>query len=201
MKRKTVFLILIIFSMLLRGFCDENKIAVIDMEKIFQGYYKTKIADANLKKQADIFKDYVEKLNESNLKLQEEFKELRDASQNIALSEVERENKRLAAAEKFTQLKAKEAELAQYNREKQQQLRNQYEELRNSLLKEIKETIKRQCEEKGYIIVLDISGKTLNNIPSVMYFSPVLELTDSVLEEINRGAAKKTEKPKKVDME
>ena len=61
------------------------KIAVVDMEKVFQNYYKTKIADANLKKQAETYRNYLTSLSDSNLKLREEFKELRDDSQNIAL--------------------------------------------------------------------------------------------------------------------
>ena len=82
------------------AYAQGSKIAVADMEKIFKEYYKTKIADANLKKQAEVFKEYAEKLNDSLVKLQDEFKKLRDDAQNIALSDVERENKRLAAQDK-----------------------------------------------------------------------------------------------------
>ncbi|MEI6797282.1 MAG: carbamoyl-phosphate synthase large subunit [Methanomassiliicoccales archaeon] len=99
---------------------------LVDMEKLFQNYYKTKISDADLKKQAEIFKDYSNKLNDSLLKLQDEFKEVRDASQNIALSEAERENKRVSAQDKYRQLKEKENEVKQYNAEKQNQLKDKY---------------------------------------------------------------------------
>ena len=73
----------------------EMKIAVIDMGRVFQEYSKTKINEAKLKKQAEIFKDYSTRLSDQLKKLQEEFKDLRDASQNMAFTAAERENRRL----------------------------------------------------------------------------------------------------------
>lgn len=42
----------------------EMKIAVIDMGRVFQEYSKTKINEAKLKKQAEIFKDYSTRLSD-----------------------------------------------------------------------------------------------------------------------------------------
>ena len=67
-------------------FAAEQKIAVLDLDRVMQEYYKTKIVEANLKRQADIYKDYAQKLMESLSKLQTEFTALRDASQNITLT-------------------------------------------------------------------------------------------------------------------
>ncbi|MFA6291820.1 MAG: OmpH family outer membrane protein [Victivallales bacterium] len=191
MKKTTFSAIIVSLAIALNGFCADQKVALVDMEKLFQNYYKTKISDADLKKQAEIFKDYSNKLNDSLLKLQDEFKEVRDASQNIALSEAERENKRISAQDKYRQLKEKENEVKQYNAEKQNQLKDKYEELRNSLLKEISETIRKYCQSQGITLVLDSSGKTLNNIPSVIYRVPELDITDVILKEINKAVEDK----------
>ncbi len=170
---------------------DPVKFAVINMEKVFQEYYKTKIADANLKKQADVYKEYSDKLNESLEKLKDEFKMLRDAAQNIALSDVERESKRLAAQDKYRQMKEKEEESKQYSTEKQAQLRDQYDEQRTKLLGEIKDVVQRRAVAEGYSLVLDMSGKTLNNISAVIYFNPASDITDAVIKEINMPADEK----------
>ncbi len=191
MKKTTFSAIIVSLAIALNGFCADQKVALVDMEKLFQNYYKTKISDADLKKQAEIFKDYSNKLNDSLLKLQDEFKEVRDASQNIALSEAERENKRISAQDKYRQLKEKENEVKQYNAEKQNQLKDKYEELRNSLLKEISETIRKYCQPQGITLVIDSSGKTLNNIPSVIYRVPELDITDVILKEINKAVEDK----------
>ena len=103
-------------------FAAEMKIAVIDMGRVFQEYTKTKVNEARLKKQAEIFKDYSTRLSDQLKKLQSEFKDLRDASQNMAYTAAERENRRLNAADKYAQVTAKEKELRDYNREKQAEM-------------------------------------------------------------------------------
>lgn len=165
----------------------EQKIAVIDMDKIFTEYYKTKISAANLKKQADIFRNYAEKLKESLLKLQEEYKKLRDDSLNVALSDPERENKRLMAQDKYRQLMTKNAELQQYEQEKRSLMMAENEKARTKLISEIKTEIQKRCALEGYTLVLDVSGKSLNDIPVVMLSSPSIDITDPVLKELNRG--------------
>ena len=56
MKRVLTSLFMFVTASLL--FAGDQKIAVIDMDRLFTEYYKTKISDANLKKQADIFRNY-----------------------------------------------------------------------------------------------------------------------------------------------
>ena len=179
--KKFAAAIAILFLCLSCAQAGDMKIAILDMERIFQDYYKTKIQDANLKRQAEIFKDYSDKLTESLQKLQDEFKNLRDAAQNIVLSDVERENRRLAAVDKNRQVTAKEAELRQYNRDKQRQLREDFEKMRLDIIEEIKRTVKERCALEGYSLVLDKSGMTLNTSPAVMLKLPPLAMrSDSI---------------------
>ncbi len=167
------------------------KYAVVDMERLFKNYYKTKISTAKLEKQAAAYKEYADKLAASQLKLQGEFKALRDASLNVAYSETQRESKRLAAQDKYRQLKAKQLELRQYNREKHAQLRKQEDKMRKDLISEIRRAIARFAKERGINIIFDYSGRTLNNLASVIYFEPESDVTDEVLEVINKGAGAK----------
>lgn len=169
----------------------EMKIAVIDMGRVFQEYSKTKINEAKLKKQAEIFKDYSTRLSDQLKKLQEEFKDLRDASQNMAFTAAERENRRLNAADKYAQVTAKEKELRDYNREKQAELRTEYEKMRDGIIKDIEKVVAAKCVTEGYMLVLDKSGKTLNNIPTVIYHNPILDITTPVIKTLNTGLNEK----------
>ena len=163
------------------------KIAVIDMNRVFQEYNKTRVNEAKLKKQAEIFKEYSTQLAQSLAKLRQEFVKLRDDSQNMVYSAAERENRRLNAQEKYRQAAAKEQELREYNRERQVQLRDEYEKLRNSILEDISKVVEAKCLAEGYGLVLDKSGRTLNNIPLVVYSSKMLDITDSVIQTLNLG--------------
>jgi len=163
------------------------KIAVIDMNRVFQEYNKTRVNEAKLKKQAEIFKEYSTQLAQSLAKLRQEFVKLRDDSQNMVYSAAERENRRMNAQEKYRQAAAKEQELREYNRERQAQLRDEYEKLRNGILEDISKVVESKCLAEGYGLVLDKSGRTLNNIPLVVYSSKMLDITDSVIQTLNLG--------------
>ncbi len=167
---------------------EDVKLGVVEMDSLFKNYYKTKIANAKLKKQGEAFKEYSDKLAASYLKLNEEWKVLRDASLNIAFSETQRESKRLAAQDKYRQLDAKKKEHEQYSREKHIQIRDEEAKMRKNIITEIRKTIAKYARVNGFTMVLDSSGKTLNQISSVIYYKTEIEITDTILELINKGA-------------
>ena len=194
---KKLILVLSIVCLAVSAFAAEVKIAVVDMDRVFKEYYKTKQTDVLLQQKQSIYQGWAKKLGDSRLKLEEEFKILRDAAQNIALSNAEREKKRLAAQEKYQQFKKKEAELEQYVQQKSREYKRLLAKMHKTLLEEIFTEIKRYAVLKGYHFVLDKSGKTLNTIPVVIYSSPQFDISDAILKKLNRGqpdAAKQSDK-------
>ena len=180
-------MLLALLTMFTAAQAAEFKAAVIDLDRVLQEYYKTKIVEGNLKRQADIYKDYAKKLGESLTKLQSEFVALRDSSQNIALSDAARESKRLAAQDKYKELAAKELELRTYNREKQAQLRDERDRARAAILSGIKKTIKAHAALAGFTIVLDKSALSSSALPMVPYSSKSIDITENVIKELNTG--------------
>ena len=164
-----------------------NKIAIVNMEDVFKNFYKTKINSARFNKQAATYKEYADQLAASQIKLEEEFRSLRDASQNIALPETERESKRLAARDKYRQLQAKQSELETYNQEKSSQLKEQYDKMRKELLTEIRKCVAKYASKNGFATVLDASGNTTNDIPMVLYYKPEMDISDQILKILNKG--------------
>ena len=186
--------------------CAQNlKIAFVDMERIFQRYYKTVKADHTIRKQTEIFKEYAENLEKERTALQEEFNSIRDISQNIALSEEIREEKRAEAQTKFMLLQEKEKEIQEYQKDKRLSFRKQYEDQRNKLVKEISDFINVVAEKEGYDFVIDSSGNTLNGIPVFIYFHSNLDITDVIVTMINKGhedeLSENTEKNEEEDQE
>ncbi|MCK4983081.1 MAG: OmpH family outer membrane protein [Victivallaceae bacterium] len=163
------------------------KIAVVDMDKLFQQYYKTKQTDAVLQQKQGIFQAWAKKLGESRLKLQKEFNILRDAAQNIAFSSTEREKKRLAAQKKYQEFKKKEAELEQYVQQKSREYKTLVSKMHKKLLEEIYTEIRRYAVLKGYNFIFDKSGKTLNTIPVIIYSSLQHDISAEILKKLNRG--------------
>lgn len=165
----------------------QQKIAVVDMDVLFRDYYKTKIVEANLKRQADIYKEYALKLQEEIKRLRAEFIDLRDASLNVILTEAARESKRLAAKDKYTQIALKENELKSYNREKQAQLRDDQDKQREKILNDIRAVVKKRAVLGGYQIVLDKKAISFSALPVVVYADNSTDITASVLKDLNAG--------------
>jgi len=187
MKRVTGYFIILLSIIGSAVSTAEQKICVVDMEKVFTNYYKTKLEDAKIKKQTEIFKDYLKTMGEARGKIEASYVELRDASQNIGLSDVERENKRIEAQDKYRELQAKDVEIQQYNQQKRQFLVNEYERIRKELIKEITTVIQSRAKREGYSLVFDYSGNTMNNISAIIYYDKTMDITDAILKEVNLG--------------
>ncbi len=180
-------LLIALFALTTAVYAADYKVAVIDLDRVVQEYYKTKIVEANLKRQADVYKDYAQKLMESLTKLQNEFTALRDAAQNIALTDAARESKRLAAQDKYKEIAAKELELRTYNREKQAQLRDDRDRERAVILNDIKKAVENHAAAAGFSLVIDKTALSANGMPIVLYNTKTAEISDSILKELNTG--------------
>ncbi len=167
----------------------ELKIAVVNMDHVFNNYYRTKIVDSNLKQQREVYNSYLKQLGESVAKLNGQYKELLDAAQNIASAEIQRESKRLDAQKKYRELQEKKLEMEQYAQDKGKQFAELEQKQREEIIKEITQEVKRRATLDGYAVVLDSSGKTTNNISPVVFFQSNLDISETVLRDLNRGAS------------
>ncbi|MBR4254423.1 MAG: OmpH family outer membrane protein [Lentisphaeria bacterium] len=173
----------------------ELKIAVIDMQKAFQEYEKTKTIEIKLNQQMEVFKEYSSQLNQQYQNLRKQYEAARDDSQNIAFSGAERENKRQKAQQLYESLKLKEQEMTSYSESRKTQIRDMYTKLRNEVVEEIRKAVHNKAVLEGYTIVLDQSGESLNDVGFVVYIQPGLDITDSIIQDLNRGYRKNAKDP------
>jgi Skp family chaperone for outer membrane proteins len=173
----------------------ELKIAVIDMQKAFQEYEKTKTIEIKLNQQMEVFKEYSNQLNQQYQNLRKQYEAARDDSQNIAFSGAERENKRQKAQQLYESLKLKEQEMTSYSESRKTQIRDMYTKLRNEVVEEIRKAVHNKAVLEGYTIVLDQSGESLNDVGFVVYIQPGLDITDSIIQDLNRGYRKNAKDP------
>ena len=173
----------------------ELKIAVIDMKKAFEEYEKTKTIEIKLNQQMEVFREYSNQLQQQYQNLRKQYESARDDSQNIALSGAERESKRLKAQQLYESLKLKEQEMTSYSESRKTQLRDMSEKLREELLEDIRRTVHNKAVLEGYTIVLDNSGKSLSDVGFVVYIQPNLDITEAVIQDLNRGYRKDAKDP------
>ena len=195
MKRILAALVLALTLATAGARAAELKIAVIDMQKTFQEYEKTKTIEIKLNQQMEVFKEYSNQLNQQYQNLRKQYESARDDSQNIAYSSAERENKRQKAQQLYESLKLKEQEMTSYTESRKDQIREMYTKLRGEVVDEISKAVHNKAVLEGYTIVLDKSGISLSDVQLVVYFQPNLDITDSVVQDLNRGYRKNAKDP------
>ena len=173
----------------------ELKIAVIDMQKTFEEYEKTKTIEIKLNQQMEVFKEYSNQLNQQYQNLRKQYESARDDSQNIAYSSAERENKRQKAQQLYESLKLKEQEMTSYTESRKTQIRDMYTKLRGEVVDEIRKAVHNKAVLEGYTIVLDQSGESLNDVGFVVYVQPGLDITEAIIQDLNRGYRKNAKDP------
>jgi len=159
----------------------------VNLDRVFNEYYKTKIADAQLKTQAEEFNAERKKLIEELEKMQSAINSIRLDAQNKALSEEVRAKKRALVEEKMFEIREQESKVKRFDELRGRQLEDQSRRMRRTLVEEIREQIKNFARDRGYSAVVDSSGQSLNGVESVLYVDPRSDVTEKLLELLNKG--------------
>ena len=121
--RKSAILLLLVagvFSCLAAG---PQRIAVVDLERVFREYYKSRIAEEMIRKQAKAYRDYLLRLNNELKQLAAEAQSARSNALNIALDPAEKQKVENVAAAKNEAFRAKEAEIKLFVNERSADMR------------------------------------------------------------------------------
>ncbi len=175
------------------------KIAVVDLKKVFDGYWKTKQADTQLKERAADLDKARKGMVEDYQKAGEEYKKLVDGANDSVLSTEERDKRKTAAEKKLLEIKEIEQSVNQFDRTSRTTLSDQQTRMRNRILDDVREVINAKAKAGGYTLVLDTAAESANQTPIVMYSSGDNDVTDAVLSELNAktppNLATTTDKP------
>ena len=89
----------------------------------------------------------------------------------------------------------KEQELKSYRESRQTQIRDMSAKLREEVIDEIRRAVHNKAVLEGYTIVIDKSGKSMSDVGFVIYVQPNLDITESVIQDLNRGYRKNAKDP------
>jgi len=166
----------------------QPKIATVDLRKIFEGYYKTKQADAQLRERGvDAEKQYKGMLDEYQ-KANEDYKKLVESANDQAVSSEERDKRKKSAETKVVELNEIEKTLTQFKREKQATFDEQKRRMRDQIVREIREQINNRARSGGFSLVLDTSAESINQAPFILFNTGQSDLTEEILSQMNIGA-------------
>jgi outer membrane protein len=183
-----VLLALVAGALMLVSAQAQNKIGIIDLEKVFDNYWKRKQADALLKERQADFAKVRKQMLEDYEGANEEYNKLKDSAGDQAVSSEERERRKSAMEKKLVEIKGIERDINLHDRNANDQLGTQMRRMREKILDEIRELINARAKAGGYTLVLDTAAKTVNQTPVVLFTNGQNDLTEEILGQLNANA-------------
>lgn len=167
------------------GAAETQRIATIDLRKVFDNYWRTKQADANLKDQAGDLEKERKMMVDQFQKNEDGYKKLLDAANDPAIAGPEREKRKKDAENELLGLRDLEARIKQFDNTSRTTLGEKQRRMRDNILSEIRDTIKAKVKNGGYTLVIDSAAETPNGTPIILFNAGNDDVTDEVLKQLN----------------
>ena len=186
---QTIFSIALLLAFTSVPALAQTKIATVDLKKVFESYYKTRLATQAIQERADdLQKDYTSMAQD--LKKQgDQYQATLASANDQAVSEDERSKRKLAADGQLKQLQERKLAIDQFQNQAQVTISDQRQRMRDNILKEIKQAVADKAKAAGDTMVFDTDATTVNGTPTLVYAADTAnDLTDAVLKQLNAGA-------------
>jgi outer membrane protein len=166
----------------------QTKIALVNLKTVFDGYWKTKQADIQIRDRQTEFEKSRKGMIDDYQKANEDYRKMIDSSSDPAVSAEERDKRKKAAEGKLLEIKEIEQSINQFDRQMRTTLNDQKLRMRENIMREIKEQVTKKASTAGYTLVLDLAAETVNMTPVIIFNSGTPELTEDVLTRLNETA-------------
>ncbi|MBN9694001.1 MAG: OmpH family outer membrane protein [Verrucomicrobia bacterium] len=169
----------------------QTKIAVVDLKKVFDGYWRTKQADAQLKERAADFEKARNGLIEDYKKSNDEFRKANESINDPAVSQEERDRRKKDVEKRLQDVREQENSIRTFDQNTRQALGEQQARMRESVLKDIRGVLDEKSKAAGYNLVFDLAATTINQTTVIMYNNLAgteSDLTEVVLKQLNANA-------------
>jgi Skp family chaperone for outer membrane proteins len=184
-KHFLVFLLAALF--LTAGAFAAGDVVFIDAQEVFKQFYKTQLAQDQIRQQADDIKLERAAMEVDLNILKEEVEVLRTDARDATLSLEIRQSKRDKLEEKLVELQTNEQEMLEYEQLRVKQLEQQNTRMTRKLFDEIHEAVILFAKEKGYDGVIDRSAQGRNGLELVLYTNPKEDITEQMITILNEG--------------
>src|SRR6266480_6582039 len=137
----------------------QTKIAVIDLKRVFDNYWKKKQAQALVDDQKADFDKKFKGMLDDYQKAKDEYKKLIDSSTDQAVSTEERDKRKSAAEKKLLEINEIEQTADLFRKNSNENLGIQIRRMTDNILKDIREMVEAKAKAEGYTLVIDSSAQ------------------------------------------
>lgn len=185
---KPFALIALALSILPAAHAADLKFGVVDMQKAFADFYKTKDASGKFKDNVDKAQREVNERWSVYKNLLGEIQKLQKEAQDPIVNEGTRAKKAAELQDKAKELRALEQEISEFQNRRQGQLKQEDLQIRKGLYDEILTVVRDKAKLDAYDFVFDKSGISLTTVPVLLYYKDAVDFTDQIIVELNKNA-------------
>jgi len=163
----------------------QGKIATINLQKVFDNYWKTKQISENLQSQGKEYQAQREKLITQYKELNDAYRQLRESAADQAVSTAERERRGKEADAKLAEVRSLEKDIGDYDATTRTQINETQTRMKKNIVRDIRDKISQLAKEEGYALVLDTAAEARTETPIVLFTDGSFDLTEKVLARLN----------------
>ncbi len=161
-----------------------DKIVFVDLEKVFNGFYKTQLAKSKVEVQQQDIEAERKVMVDEMTAMTTEVDALKKEARDTTLTDEIRDSKRMLYEERLLKLRTKQKEIEDFTTRRQQQLQIQVTRMSQTIMDEIRQTAVEFAKREGFMAVVDNSARRAA-IGVFVYTHPDAEITDTILKELN----------------
>jgi outer membrane protein len=164
----------------------ELRIGTVDVQKVFNEYYKTKDANAKFQEATKAYKDELDARMDAYKKAFDTINKLNDEINKPDLSGAAKDQKSRERDSKINEAKGLEKEIGEFRQTREKQIQDQFRRVRDGIVEEIMRVVNDQVKAQNYDLVLDKSGASANNgVGVVLYSRDSYDFSDPVISKLN----------------
>lgn len=164
-----------------------NRIATIDLKKVFNKYYKLDQARKAFEKEQSDMEKEMRSLATDAAKAQDDYKKLKDAEDDTMISDTEKAARRAKADAKEDEVKSYQADLSTFGQQAKDKLALDQQRMMDLLMQDIQTAVNAKAKKAGYFLVVDTSAGGAS-APVVLYSSGENDITDEIAKQLNAAA-------------
>jgi Skp family chaperone for outer membrane proteins len=169
----------------------QMKVGIVDMNKVFTSYHKTKDAETRLNDARAQAKTDLDSRLETLKGDMEAINKLEADTKKPELTADKREAAIKQRDEKINQVRNLDREIGEFRQTRERQLQEQFMRMRGDIVQDIMKVVDTKVKADGYDLVLDSSGLGVSQVKVVLYAAPSMDFSDSIITELNKNAPKK----------
>ncbi len=169
----------------------QMKVGIVDMNKVFTSFYKTKEAETRLNDARAQAKTDLDGRLETLKSNMEVINKLEADTKKPELAADKKDAAIKQRDEKINEVRNLDREIGEFRQTRERQLQEQIMRMRGDIVQDIMKIVDTKVKAENYDIVLDSSGLGISQVKVVLYSAPSMDFSDSIITELNKSAPKK----------